>query len=166
MGFDGTWSFYTFYTDIPEAGISTPEPPSKCPMTTENCISGNETITDDNNGTCLALNTSKGNKRFNYLATISSECIQKNGIAFLDIIIPDKTSCSQIESKIYVNIERTPCMSNITLMACKLVDIGSESICRVRCKCKNDSPCQLWLESANFQEQFNICEIITVNGIK
>ncbi len=135
-------------------------------MASENCVFGNETVTDNNNDTCMVLNTNNGNRRFTFLATISSECIETNGTAFLDIITFDNTSCSLIESKIYVKIERFPCMNNITLMECKLIDTRSASACRVRCKCKNDLPCQLWFESATFGEEFNICEIIAVNGRK
>ncbi len=146
--------------------MATHEPQSKCPITTRNCISGNETITDDNNDTCLALDTNEDNRRFHHLATITSECIQTNGTAFLDTITTNNTSCSLIESKIYVKIERFPCMSNITLMECKVLDTRSESACRVRCKCKNNLSCQLWLEFATFGEEFSICEIIAVNGRK
>ncbi len=148
--------YIILFSIIEEPDFGTSDPPSECPMAPENCISGNETIIDKNNDTCMALNTKKDNRRFNFLATISSECIQTNGTVFLDMITFNKTSCSLIKSKIFTKIERLVCMNNITLIECNLIDIGLKSTCRVRCKCMKDLPCQLWFESANFGEQFNI----------
>ena len=128
----------------------------------DECITGNEIITDNNNDTCMALDSNMGNGLFMPLATITSSCVHMTGPVFLDIITKGNTSCSVIRNKIYVEAERFGCKDALRLRRCKFVDVQSKSNCRITCQCKEDLPCHLWHENSS-RENFDICEISAVH---
>ncbi len=127
----------------------------------DECITGNEAITDNNKDTCVALDSNMENELFMPLATIASHCIHITGHVFLDIITKGNTSCSVIGNKIYVKADRFGCKDALRLKRCKFVDVQSESNCRITCQCKEDFPCHLWHENS-LSENFDICEISAV----
>ncbi len=128
----------------------------------DGCLHGNETVTDGNYDTCMILETNVDSGVFLPLVPIAPHCITISGAVFLDFIITSNTQCSRIGNNGYVKADESVCGNSIRLIPCKLIDIWSEFTCRMRCQCKGDIPCQLWIQTLS-EYNFNICEIIFVS---
>ena len=100
------------------------------------------------------------------LVTIGSHCIPTNGTVLLDFITTNNVTCSLIENKLYTKVVHFAivCKNAITLMHCMLLDGQSESVCKFACQCKEDFPCQLWIQTGS--EDFYICEILVLSANK
>ncbi len=160
------------FSGTADTGRTTSDPSTTCtsasgthPTEGITCISGNEIVTDNNNDTCMALKTDVDNGLFRPLVNIASHCTQANGTVFLDLITTNNTQCSMIENRVHAEVVNVACENAVRLLPCKLLDGWSESTCVFGCQCKEDLPCQLWIEAGS-EDHFNICEIIAVDTNK
>ena len=111
----------------------------------------------------MALKTDEKEGLFQSLATIAMHCIPTNASVFLDIITTNNTTCSIIENKVYVKVPSFNCKNALRLIPCKLIEVWSESTCKMGCQCKgDDKPCQIWIQTT-YDKHANICEIMADN---